>query len=236
MVATTVLPAWPRLLSVCTTLNAVYVSNPLVGSSRNRMLGSVISSMAIAVRFLSPPEIPPRSPALPITVSAHRVRCKILITSTTRALFSCSLIAVGRRSFALMKMTSRTVIVASITSSWKTNTEILRITSDPTLAPLTRMYPLRLPPAASPATAFSSVVLPAPDAPMMAVNLPAGNTPSIPCSIVFFVDGVRFQMGPLPLTVTSMQSLWNVTSYRLVSVPASFLVSSLTSSPMSYSG
>mmetsp|Transcript_27525 Transcript_27525/g.69469 ORF Transcript_27525/g.69469 Transcript_27525/m.69469 type:complete len:98 (-) Transcript_27525:816-1109(-) len=71
MVATTVLPADARLLRVWTTLNAVYVSKPLVGSSRKRMLGSVMSSIAMAVRFLSPPEIPPLSPALPMTVSAH---------------------------------------------------------------------------------------------------------------------------------------------------------------------
>mmetsp|Transcript_4795 Transcript_4795/g.9508 ORF Transcript_4795/g.9508 Transcript_4795/m.9508 type:complete len:274 (-) Transcript_4795:450-1271(-) len=236
IVATTVRPAAARLLSVWTTLKAVNVSRPEVGSSRNRMEGSVMSSIAIAVLFLSPPEIPPRSPGFPMTVSAHRCRCRILMTFSTRDIFSSIDMAVGRRSLADMKMTSRTVIVANTTSSWKTKTEIFLITSDPTLAPFTRIYPDKLPPAASPATALRRVVLPAPEAPMMAVNLPAANTPSMPCRIVFFVEGLRSQHGPPPGSMTSMRSLWNVTSYLFVWVLASFLVSSRSSSPMSYSG
>ncbi len=41
------------------TLYAVYVSKPVVGSSKNRTEGLVTNSMPMAQRFLSPPEIPP---------------------------------------------------------------------------------------------------------------------------------------------------------------------------------
>lgn len=40
------------------TAFAVLESKPVVGSSRNKMDGSVISSIAILVRFLSPPDTP----------------------------------------------------------------------------------------------------------------------------------------------------------------------------------
>ena len=40
------------------TDTAVAASNPVVGSSRNRMAGEAISSIAILVLFLSPPDIP----------------------------------------------------------------------------------------------------------------------------------------------------------------------------------
>jgi hypothetical protein len=71
MVAMTVLPAAASVLKVSQTLYAVYVSSPEVGSSRNNIDGSVISSIATAVRLRSPPDIPPFSPAIPTIVSAH---------------------------------------------------------------------------------------------------------------------------------------------------------------------
>ncbi len=46
---------------------AVFESRPVVGSSKKRQLGDVIISMAIDVRFLSPPEIP-RLNAVPTCV------------------------------------------------------------------------------------------------------------------------------------------------------------------------
>ena len=61
--------------------------------------------------------------------------------------------------------------------TWKTKARSLRMVSESTDPPLTRTCPERRPPAASPATALSSVVLPAPDAPMIAVNFPGGKYP-----------------------------------------------------------
>ncbi len=70
---------------------------------------------------------------------------------------------VGSLSLADIRTASLTVIVAKITSSWNTNTDNFLIKSESTDAPFTRICPDNFPPAASPATAFSSVVLPAPD-------------------------------------------------------------------------
>ena len=42
----------------CTVDTAVKASSPVVGSSKNRTLGSMTSSMPISVLFLSPPLIP----------------------------------------------------------------------------------------------------------------------------------------------------------------------------------
>ena len=44
--------------SIRMTEKAVAASNPLVGSSRNSIPGDTISSIAILVLFLSPPDIP----------------------------------------------------------------------------------------------------------------------------------------------------------------------------------
>ena len=46
-------------------------SNPVVGSSRNRKFGDIISSIPMLVRFLSPPEIP-RTSSVPIYVVAQQ--------------------------------------------------------------------------------------------------------------------------------------------------------------------
>jgi len=54
---------------------AVYVSSPVVGSSRKSTEGLVMSSIPIAVRLRSPPETPPFSVGDPIIVSAHFSRC-----------------------------------------------------------------------------------------------------------------------------------------------------------------
>ena len=55
---------------------------PLVGSSRKRMPGSVMSSMPIEVRFFSPPEIP-RLSSDPTLVPAHFSRPSRLISAAT---------------------------------------------------------------------------------------------------------------------------------------------------------
>jgi len=53
-----VLPYFESSFSVSITEVAVKESNPVVGSSKNIKLGSVISSTPIDVLFLSPPDTP----------------------------------------------------------------------------------------------------------------------------------------------------------------------------------
>ena len=45
-------------LKTLMTIKAVAASNPVVGSSRNRISGLVTNSIPILVRFLSPPDTP----------------------------------------------------------------------------------------------------------------------------------------------------------------------------------
>ena len=68
----TVLPWLARLLSISTTLVAMKLSRPEVGSSQNKMAGLVRTSEARDNLFICPPEMPltPWS-GLPIIVSAH---------------------------------------------------------------------------------------------------------------------------------------------------------------------
>jgi len=56
----TVLPLLARSLKSSITEHAVNESRPVVGSSKNIKLGSVMSSTAIDVLLRSPPEIPLR--------------------------------------------------------------------------------------------------------------------------------------------------------------------------------
>ncbi len=61
----------------------------MVGSSRNNKLGLVNNSTPIEVRFLSPPEIPLKSPP-PILVCSHFVNPKYLIKLLTFLCLSSS--------------------------------------------------------------------------------------------------------------------------------------------------
>ena len=58
MVQMTVLPWLASLLSVSTTVAAMKLSRPEVGSSQNMMLGLVNTSLASDSLFLCPPDIP----------------------------------------------------------------------------------------------------------------------------------------------------------------------------------
>lgn len=64
------------------TCKAVVESKPVVGSSRKMMLGFVISSTPIEVRFLSPPLIPLMK-AFPTFTSAQLVSPSSNIRSST---------------------------------------------------------------------------------------------------------------------------------------------------------
>lgn len=60
---------------------AVLASRPVVGSSKKRTDGSMISSIPIFVLFLSPPEIP-RMSCVPTCRNTHRVHSEIFQTLT----------------------------------------------------------------------------------------------------------------------------------------------------------
>ena len=65
------------------------------------MLGFVISSMAIAVLFLSPPDIPFTFES-PTIVSAHLVRFKSLIVDVILSFLSATVAVLGNRRVADM--------------------------------------------------------------------------------------------------------------------------------------
>jgi hypothetical protein len=69
-VAITLIPLNANFFNIFITYIEVDESRPVVGSSKNIILGSVNNSIPIDVRFLSPPEIPFTKPP-PIGRSAH---------------------------------------------------------------------------------------------------------------------------------------------------------------------
>ena len=100
MEQTTARPDSDSFRTVAMMWYAVYESRPLVGSSRKRMLGLVMSSTPMAVRLRSPPLIPRRS-TLPIRVSLHSWRPSSRMTSSARWIFSARLMVLGRRRRAV---------------------------------------------------------------------------------------------------------------------------------------
>mmetsp|Transcript_116030 Transcript_116030/g.308633 ORF Transcript_116030/g.308633 Transcript_116030/m.308633 type:complete len:117 (-) Transcript_116030:108-458(-) len=70
MVQRTEQPCFANVFRTWTTVHAACESSPERGSSKNSILGFVINSAAIAVRFFSPPDIP-RISWEPTYVSAH---------------------------------------------------------------------------------------------------------------------------------------------------------------------
>lgn len=113
IVHTTVLPELAKSDKISTIFVAVNESSPVVGSSKNIRLGSVINSTPIDVRLRSPPETPLMS-SPPIVVSDHLVNFRSLIKILTlSSLFTDagSLICAAKLSH------SRTVIVSSMMSS-----------------------------------------------------------------------------------------------------------------------
>lgn len=108
MVLITVLPLNANSFIVSTTLIAIYESKPVVGSSKNINIGSVINSTPIAVLFLSPPDTPLiRAP--PIFVLEHFYSLSSVIISVTLFIFSSY--DPASFSFAANSRHSRTLIV-----------------------------------------------------------------------------------------------------------------------------
>ena len=109
----TVLPDNARFCKTSTTCWAVNESSPVVGSSKNIKLGSVISSTPIDVRLRSPPDTPFTS-GPPIFVSAAFSRPRLMISLSTTSLWFES---GGSFIRAANSRHSRTVSICSNTSS-----------------------------------------------------------------------------------------------------------------------
>mmetsp|Transcript_13795 Transcript_13795/g.42741 ORF Transcript_13795/g.42741 Transcript_13795/m.42741 type:complete len:208 (+) Transcript_13795:1400-2023(+) len=150
-------------------------SRPDVGSSRKRIFGSATSSRPTLTRFRWPPEMP-RSNSSPIIECWTCVRPSVQSTSMTFSRFISVVQFAGSRMLAENVMLSRTVSSRSMMSSCGTNAvRCLKRCRSSTSSPLTVMMPpvfLTLP-----VMRFMMVVLPAPDAPMMAVDLPHSSAP-----------------------------------------------------------
>lgn len=82
MVEITVLPCLARVFKSSITCKAVVESRPVVGSSRNMILGLVMSSTPIEVRFLYPP-LMPLMKAFPTLTSAQLIKPSYNIKSCT---------------------------------------------------------------------------------------------------------------------------------------------------------
>mmetsp|Transcript_5062 Transcript_5062/g.12242 ORF Transcript_5062/g.12242 Transcript_5062/m.12242 type:complete len:103 (-) Transcript_5062:564-872(-) len=78
----------------------MWESSPVVGSSRNKILGEVSKAMAMLTRFACPPEIP-RESSLPITVSLQTSKASFDITLSTIISISSGFVDEGSLSEAV---------------------------------------------------------------------------------------------------------------------------------------
>mmetsp|Transcript_30969 Transcript_30969/g.92004 ORF Transcript_30969/g.92004 Transcript_30969/m.92004 type:complete len:135 (-) Transcript_30969:190-594(-) len=99
MVATTVRPCAARRDMTAHTSSAIAESRPVVGSSRKRTGGRVMSERPMLTRFFCPPEMPLTS-SPPMTVLRQPSRRSCAITSSTRSRF-CARVSAGSLSSAV---------------------------------------------------------------------------------------------------------------------------------------
>mmetsp|Transcript_4797 Transcript_4797/g.16526 ORF Transcript_4797/g.16526 Transcript_4797/m.16526 type:complete len:224 (+) Transcript_4797:903-1574(+) len=164
MLSSTVTPAPARAPIVSTTLAALVLSSPVVGSSRKRMPGLVRSSVPMLTRRFSPP-LRPRTNSSPMRESATLPSPSREIICDTRLKRSSRWVSCGRRSLAWNHMCSRTVAVPGSTSSWDTYPARCRMARRSTTNPSTRTSALSFAPGpgrSRRARASRSVVFPAP--------------------------------------------------------------------------
>mmetsp|Transcript_25122 Transcript_25122/g.62873 ORF Transcript_25122/g.62873 Transcript_25122/m.62873 type:complete len:301 (-) Transcript_25122:2148-3050(-) len=168
MLNTTVTSMLPSPERMSTTLAALVLSSPVVGSSRNMIPGLVSSSVAMLTRRFSPP-LSPRVNWSPMNECAIRSIPRSSIVCQITALSWASGTSPGSRSAPWNNRCSHTVEVPGSTSSWGTYPLTPRISLDVISLPLTRSSPLILcPTEGRPANTSSSVVLPAPEGPRIA--------------------------------------------------------------------
>jgi len=182
MLSTTVTPPSPSAARMSTTLAALVLSSPVVGSSRNMMAGDVSSSVAMETRRFSPPlsprvhSSPTKACATPSTPSDRMVLDTILRIRALKS--SAPRVDVDRfppsrfiRSVAWNVRCSQTVDVPGNTSSCGTYPARPRIAAASATTPLTRIVPPTTRFAEGrPARMSSKVDLPAPEGPRIANN------------------------------------------------------------------
>uniref|UniRef100_A0A182V9K3 Uncharacterized protein n=1 Tax=Anopheles merus TaxID=30066 RepID=A0A182V9K3_ANOME len=153
------------ICTTCSTLWAMNESSPDVGSSHSSRWGSVSVSDANASRFLSPPDSPLMRPGAPMIVSAHLTSDSSCSTSWTRCCFTLAGTSRPMRSIAWNSRCSRVVSDGMNRSSCCTAR--------------TAFGEILTPGGDRNASAFSSVVLPAPELPITASSSPLFATPQL---------------------------------------------------------
>mmetsp|Transcript_1084 Transcript_1084/g.3234 ORF Transcript_1084/g.3234 Transcript_1084/m.3234 type:complete len:236 (-) Transcript_1084:926-1633(-) len=175
--------------SICESSTALTESRPDVGSSRKSTFGSATSSRPTLTRLRWPP-LTPRSNSSPILECWIFVRLSTYRTSMIFSRFWAAVQLAGRRVCAENVMFSSTVSWRCMTSSCGTKAmRLFHLARESQTSPLHLMVPevfLTLP-----VTRFMMVVLPAPEAPMMAVDVPGANLPEGPRMMVVPSGKVR---------------------------------------------
>ncbi|OMJ20374.1 hypothetical protein AYI70_g4155 [Smittium culicis] len=166
---------------------AVLLSSPVVGSSSNRILGSVSSFVAIPVLFFSPPDIP-RDSTEPTKESLNLLNFICSIYSSTAVNLSSSLyLAEGSRSIAIYRIVSETVKYGLRLSSCSTYDSTFLNFRGSLSSPLNSTSPIILPFVIRPAITFNKVVFPDPDDPITATNSPLFISKETLLNIVFWL-------------------------------------------------
>ena len=168
MVEITVRPIFATLCTSVMTTSAARESKPLVGSSRKKTGALDTSSTATVRTFRWPGERPLAEPELPIMRPASGRSSRMSSASDTNPCLASAVVPSPRRNLAENSSASATVansLCRSICSQYAVHRAKVSFS---TSWPLSVMVPLRTPPVLRPAMTSSSVVLPAPEAPMSA--------------------------------------------------------------------
>ena len=182
MVVTTVRPVLVILRTTRMTMAAARASRLLVGSSRKRM-GALDTSSTATVRILRcEGDNPPGAPGRPTRRPATGRSSSRSMTSSTKAARTSGATVPGRRSAAEKWSASATVASGECTSCCSQyavrRAKLLRSSGKP----FRLMLPSVTPAVLRHAMTSSSVVLPAPEAPMSASSRPGCATPDTSCS------------------------------------------------------
>mmetsp|Transcript_4684 Transcript_4684/g.13774 ORF Transcript_4684/g.13774 Transcript_4684/m.13774 type:complete len:390 (+) Transcript_4684:1715-2884(+) len=175
MTAAMVTPCLAKALSEDMSSRAEVESRPDVGSSRKRRAGSAASSMPTLTRFFWPP-LMPRMRSSPTRVCCTWSRARSSTRRPTNTSTSLRFTLRGSLRCAANLRCSRTVRTGSITSCCGTKpTILLSLRAESTATPLSSIVPPDR--STLPERMLSSVVLPAPEAPMTAVMRPGLSSP-----------------------------------------------------------
>lgn len=140
---------------------------PEVGSSAKMMDGEVTSSHAIDTRRFSPPEMA-RLPDSPTLLSRMPRMPSSCIVSRTLSFLSSNDMSRGRRRSAELRIVSYTVRVPMSVSSWSTKPTTRLYSASENLRPFTKISPPIAPRFDLRESRSRNVLLPEPEAPMMA--------------------------------------------------------------------